>query len=62
MIKDHKIVFCAAATNLIINNYYPLSKLCIENVCKHDFVDEFMLVNAGSIDDTVNTHKKISDK
>ena len=25
MIKDHKIVFCAPATNLIINNYYPFN-------------------------------------
>jgi len=62
MIKDHKIVFCAAATNLMINNYYPVSKLCVKNVCKHNFVDEFMMINAGSTDDTVNVHNRLSEK
>lgn len=59
MINDHKVVVCLQASNLIEGHYYPLSKVCVESISSFDFVDEIMMMDCYSTDETISFHENI---
>ena len=60
MIDGYKIISGTFLTNSIINGYYPTSRCCLESLGKADYVDEVIVAEGQSIDDTVNSHRDIN--
>ena len=59
MLKDFHIIAGTFVTNTEITGYYPTSIACLQSMSNTDFVDEVILCDGQSIDDTVKLHGNI---
>lgn len=59
MLKDYHIIAGTFVTNTEITGYYPASLACLQSMSNTDFVDEVIMCDGQSIDETVNLHKNI---
>jgi|1_EtaG_2_1085319.scaffolds.fasta_scaffold00543_14 hypothetical protein len=62
MIKDYRIVIATTLSNTVTTGYYPTSEVAIQTYCKPDYVDEVLVAEGMSEDDTVSLHSNISSK
>lgn len=59
MINGHEVYCCVFTTNLVENQYYPVSEKSMQSWSKHDFIDKIYAFNGQSTDDTVEKHSSI---
>ena len=62
MIKDTKIIVATTLTNSIITGYYPTCYASIQSWANSDYVDEVIVAEGFSEDQTVSVMKSISKK
>lgn len=62
MLKGKKVFVGTVMTNVVENKYWPISQYSLQAMSDIDFVDEVLVVDGCSTDDTVEKHSKISSK
>jgi hypothetical protein len=59
MIEDYKIVCGTWATNVVENCYYPCTLKCFESFSNTEYVDEVLVADGFSSDETQDFHKDV---
>lgn len=62
MINNKKVIMGTVMTNVVANKYYPVSRSSILSFCNTDFIDEVVIVDGCSTDNTIEKHSNLSDK
>jgi hypothetical protein len=62
MINGKKVIMGTVMTNVVENKYWPVSEHSLLSFSNTDFIDEVVVVDGMSTDDTVEKHSKISQK
>jgi glycosyltransferase involved in cell wall biosynthesis len=62
MIKNTKVIVATIMTNVVKNKYWPTSRHSLTSFSNTEYVDEVLVVDGGSTDDTVKEHSNISNK
>lgn len=62
MIEGKKVIVATVMTNVIKNKYWPTSFYSLSSFCNTDYVDEVLVVDGQSTDDTVKEHSIASSK
>ena len=62
MIDDYKVVVAVPITNALLTGYFPTSYAAISSYSKYDFIDEVVVAEGFSEDNTVKIHQDISSK
>jgi hypothetical protein len=62
MIEGQKVIVATVMTNVVKHKYWPVSEHSLRSFCNTDYVDEVIIVDGQSIDDTIKMHSGISDK
>lgn len=62
MINDYKIIISAFVSNIVLTGYENVAKVSIKSWSDQDWIDEVLIVDGESIDDTSNILLNISNK
>jgi len=62
MIDGKKVIVGMILTDAVKNKYWPVSEHSVKSALTFNFVDEVLIVDGQSIDDTVEKHSGISNK
>lgn len=62
MINGKKVIVATVMTNVIKNKYWPTSEHSLRSFVNTDYVDEVIVVDGMSTDDTASVHGVVSEK
>lgn len=62
MLLGKRVIVGIPMTNVVKHKYWPISQYAVESAANTDFVDEVVIVDGQSEDDTIENHQTISHK